>query len=214
MKKFFIPVQMEIKLNLDEILKICKRKKVSVCSPIQYIEEARKVEKFLKKNGIRVLSSKCLTTGEYNQVLGCDVSACHKDSDIYLYLGDGKFHPIWIAYKTNKPTFIIGEQIKEVNKKEVESLRNYIRYSKLKLIESKVVGVIVSLKPGQNRIKLANELKKKFKDKEVYVFLMDNVDPNELNDFNVDIWINTACPRLIDEREKFLKPIINVGEIL
>ena len=213
MKRVFIPVQMSIKINYDDVLEISLGKEVSICSLIQYIKEAHKLANFLKDKGVSVLMKKCLTTGEIGQVLGCDVSACDPNADLILYVGDGKFHPLWIAYKIDKPVFVVGEKIKRVNEDEVKRLRNYVKYSRVKLAEADRVGIIVSLKPGQNRLKLANELRDKLKPKKVYIFLMDNVDPDELNDFDVDIWINTACPRLIDEREKFIKPIINVGEI-
>ena len=213
MKEYFIPVEFKMNVNIKEIERIAGKKKITLCSPIQYINVLREVERKLKKNGIKVVLNKCITTGVYGQVLGCDASAC-KEGDIVFYIGDGRFHPIWIKYKTRKKVYVVNESgIKEIDNREVEKMEKYVEYTKLKFYEAKKVGIIVSLKPGQNRLKLAKELKKKIKDKDVFIFLTDNIDPNELNDFNVDIWINTACPRIIDERKKFFKPIVNVGEM-
>ena len=213
MKVYFLPVEFEMKIDLKKIEKIADGNSITLCSPIQYIKVLKRVERELKKNKVNVILNKSITTGEYGQVLGCDISAC-KDGDIVFYIGDGRFHPLWIKYKTGKKVYIVNNSgIKELDNAEIEKMKKYVKYAKLKFYESKRIGIIVSLKPGQNRLKLAKELKNKIKDKDVFIFLTDNINPNELNDFNVDMWINTACPRIMDERDKFLKPIVNIGEI-
>ena len=54
---------------------------------------------------------------------------------------------------------------------------------------SKKIGVIVSTKPGQEKLQLALKLG-------YPVFVCNEVDENELENFQMDYWINTACNRI------------------
>ena len=72
----------------------------------------------------------------------------------------------------------------------------------LKFLSSKEVGIIVSTKPGQEKLKKAFELKNKLKDKNCHVFLADTIDPAEFENFPfIECWVNTACPRFADEKK-------------
>ena len=208
----YIPINYDIELDFDSILSNVFGK-VGICATVQYLKVAKKLAEFLKSKGIEIVSKKCASTGEEFQVLGCDATACDSSADMYIYIGDGKFHPIWIQYKTGKKV-LNAISNKFVDDSEVNSLRAHVRAAYLKFVNSEKVGVIVSLKPGQNRLELAKSLRTKFPNKKFYILVMNDIDANQLNDFPVDIWVNTACPRLIDERDKFIKPIINVGDLL
>lgn len=74
-------------------------------------------------------------------------------------------------------------------------------------------GILVSTKDGQYRLKKAEELKSKIeaKGKKAYLFVGDELSPNNLLPFKVDCWINTACPRITDDEHN--KPVLNLGEI-
>ncbi len=50
-------------------------------------------------------------------------------------------------------------------------------------------------KPGQFKLDEALKLKKKT-NKKAYIFLADNITEEELENFNLPIYINTACPRI------------------
>ncbi len=208
----YIPLDYDVELNFDEIYEKVKGKKVGICATVQYLKKAKELKEFLESKGVKVVIGKSASTEEEFQVLGCDVTAC-KGAEVYIYIGDGKFHPIWIQYKTGKKV-LNAISMNFVDESEVQKLKNYIKGAYLKFIQAKRIGIIISTKPGQNRLELAKSLKEKFPDKKFYIFVMNDVDPNQLNDYPVDMWINTACPRLIDEREKFLKPIMNVGDLL
>ncbi len=208
----YIPLEYDFEVDYSKLFEICKGKKVGICATVQYLNKAKEIENKLKEKGIEIIEGTCASTGEKFQVLGCDITACNKKVDLFLFIGGGKFHPIWIQYKTNKKVFdVISNEF--IDESEVQKLRNYIKGAYIKFLSANRVGIIVSLKQGQNRIELAKKLKKEL-GKKAYIFVMEEVDPNQLNDYPVDVWINTACPRLIDERDKFLKPIINVGDLL
>ena len=69
------------------------------------------------------------------------------------------------------------------------------------------IGILVSLKPGQQALKAALKFAQDCK-KEVYVFLGDEIDINRLEDFNdIGLWVNTSCPRLEGKNIISLKDI-------
>ena len=70
----------------------------------------------------------------------------------------------------------------------------------IKFHSSKEIGIIVSTKPGQNKLEEAKKLKNKFPDKNFYFILFDNIDYNQLENFNfIEAWVNTACPRIEED---------------
>ena len=76
------------------------------------------------------------------------------------------------------------------------------------------LGVLVSMKPGQNQFKRAVELKKTLKDKEVYIFVSDTIDFSQLENFPfIECWVNTACNRIMDDMDKFQKPLVDLADI-
>ena len=88
-----------------------------------------------------------------------------------------------------------------------------------KFLMAKKVGILVSIKPGQfhpkiyaglkEKIEYANRIRNKIKNKEAYIFVGDNFDLNELENFrDIEVWINTACPRIEG------KNLLNAEEVL
>jgi len=69
-----------------------------------------------------------------------------------------------------------------------------------KILSEDKIGIIVSLKRKQYDLKKAEKLKKKleknFEKKKVFIFLTNNVEEKELENFPIKAWINTACPSL------------------
>ena len=63
----------------------------------------------------------------------------------------------------------------------------------------------------EGALKEAETLKKKLEksNKEVYLFLSNNINPAEFENFPIDCWVNTACPRLDFDSRK----IINAGDL-
>src|SRR3989344_880682 len=131
-------------------------------------------------------------TNEKMQILGCD---CYEDSfqdniiensDAILYIGDGLFHPkalllSQIKSKNFKPIIIfdpIANKIKEINKKDIEKqIQKYKRNLKL-FINSKTLGILVTIKPGQQYLNSAKNLKEKLKEqgKKAYIFIDNNIN--------------------------------------
>jgi 2-(3-amino-3-carboxypropyl)histidine synthase len=150
------------------------------------------------------------------QVLGCNFSAARAEiCDEYLYIGSGEFHPLGVALSTKKRVLAADPFSGEVH--EVDPSRVLRQRSAViaKSLDAKVFGIIVSSKNGQQRLELASSLKKcaKRHGKEAYLILIDLVTPDQLLQFKVDAFVNTACPRLaVDEVGRFPSPMLTPQE--
>jgi len=202
MDTHYIPTKIIIKelKNFDKLLNILP-KKVGIVTIIQYLDIAKKIKKILEEKGFVVYSKKSEFYPEMI-ILGCDVSAADVNTDTILFIGSGRFHALEIARKLNKNVIIYDPItgnilfIKDDNfETKVTLLLSEIKYSKK-------VGIITSIKPGQYYIQKVLRIKEELekKGKEVFLFLADNINFEEFQNFpDIDFWIIAACPRLIDD---------------
>ncbi len=216
----------KLELCKDTLDYLRKYEKVAVYASVQFVHHLDEIKQQLRRQEIEVVTSRPARCHVEGQLLGCD---CSKESlnlkeevDCFLYVGDGKFHPLALVY-AQKDGFKevicddpIGRKMVVFGKKEVEAVLRKHKGSLLKFHTSKKVGVIVSIKPGQEQLKLALQLEKKHLGKKFYYFLDDKVSFDQLENFPfIDVWVNTACPRIgLDEQEKFRRGVVNIGEIL
>lgn len=222
----FIPAYSNIDLKpcvLKAIDKIAGYRNIGLFSSIQHIHQFNVIKELLEKNGFNVYSSQSSDEGMvYGQIIGCNLSAAMKirdKVDIYISIAGGYFHGIGLALVTGRKVLNIDPYtcrsifLDKICKKIIAQRLFYIS----KAIEAKSFGIIVSLKHGQFRINIAEKVKKRLvginRNAEIIVF--DEVNPDLLLNFNkFDVYINTACPRIaIDDAERFMKPILNIGEI-
>ncbi|MDD4352951.1 MAG: diphthamide synthesis protein [Candidatus Nanoarchaeia archaeon] len=156
-------------------------------------------------------------------VLGCNVNSINNfKGDIIIFVGDGVFHPLMIKKKhLDKKVIILNPKDlseKEVLESDVKKFinREFISLERLKM--AKKVAIIACTKPGQERIKISELLKKKLEaqGKKVYLLLAETINPDEFMNYRgFDILINTACSRIgLDDYSKFNIPIINYEIVL
>jgi 2-(3-amino-3-carboxypropyl)histidine synthase len=110
----------------------------------------------------------------------------------------------------------ISEKISLVDTKEANRLITKITVKREQVLNAQRIGILVSTKPGQQRMKRAIHLKKELaaKGKEVFVFVSNEIIPESLLDFpDIEAWINTACYRLIDESSRFERPIVDLEDL-
>ncbi|MDP2672359.1 MAG: diphthamide synthesis protein [Nanoarchaeota archaeon] len=224
----------EIKVTdkLKNYLKEKNIKSIALFASVQFTD-LKNFIKELEKNKIKVNITKAKRTNENIQVLGCD---CYEDSfkeniiknsELILYVGDGLFHPkaLLLAQKkeikTNnfKPVVIFNPATNQINileKKEIEKqIQRYKRNLRF-FINSKTIGILVTIKPGQQYFNVAKNLKEKLKEqgKKAYIFIDDIININQLENYPfIQSWVNTACPRIgTDDIVNVEQPIINIKE--
>jgi len=189
MKVLFLNTKSRIDiLPLINKIKIREKGKIGLISIIQYVDLLKEIQTKLPNSVI------------IGQVVGCNLVNLSKEKvDAYLYVGVGKFHPIYVARKTKKPTYILNPETEEfflIKKQEIEQYeRNKLGRIK-KFLAAEHIGIIVSTKPGQENLALALDIKKKLK-KECFIFATNTLDLNELENFpKIQCWINTSCSRI------------------
>ncbi len=216
----------EIKLTkkLKDHLKKKKVKSIDLFASTQFAE-INEFLKELKKLKIKVNIQKAKRTNKPLQILGCD---CYPDSfekslksDMILYLGDGMFHPKALILATDKPITIfdpISDRIKIVDRKDMQKELNRKKANLKKYLTAKTVGILVTIKPGQQYFLAAKKLKEKLEkeDKRAYIFIDDTLNPSNYENYPfIDCWVNTACPRIgTDDIVNINNPMINLRDAL
>lgn len=198
--------------------------RIGLATTVQHIHQIEAVHQMLLAKGVNgVIGSGVGKTPLDGQILGCSygtVIAVKDDVDAYLYIGGGRFHPTGIVMSTGKPVVLANpyngsvSQISEEDLMEVAKRRMAaVTYAK----NSKVFGFLVSSKPGQNKLQLAEEYTKKLDGlgKTSVILFMDEVRPEHVNNYTEpEVLVNTACPRIaIDGIDGIDRPMITMNEL-
>jgi len=203
MKQIFIPAKIKSKVNKSKILEISKKlpKNLAIAYSIQYQEIANEIK--------QILSEKHKIT-QFIQVLGCSKSKFPKDVKAILLISSGRFHAISLAKESNLPVYTLeSNKLNKISKQEIESLNKKQKASYIKFLNADKIGILISTKPGQENLKKAIILKSKLKNKKSYLFISNEINTKEFENFpDIQSWINTACPRL-----DFDSSVINIDKI-
>lgn len=214
MKTLYIEARSKKQIPLGNLVKI-KENKIGLISTIQHLSQLSRVKTELEKQGKETFVGKGILTQHKGQVLGCDVGAGLKVAnkvDAFLYLGTGDFHPLHLALKTKKPIHLLHPSgiLEKFPKETAEKFLKQKKAAYLHFLHEDKIGIIVSLKPGQENLERALLVKEKLeqKGKNAFIFLCDTIPFDELENFDCKVWINTACPGLQLEKD-----FLNVADI-
>lgn len=228
------PFSGTVELSKDTLtyLKKKKYKTVALYASVQFVNNLDAVRKQLQQHNIQAVTSHADRTHVQGQLLGCDnyhnslnMSREEvKESDCYLYVGDGKFHPLALVYaqkdRHEMKEIVCNDPIqKKMSLMGVAGLKKILlkyRASLMKFLTAKTIGVIVTIKPGQEQFRPSLMLEKRYANKKFYYFIDNVVSFDQLENFNfIDVWVNTACPRVgFDDQEKFTGGVINLNDAL
>ena len=206
---------------LDKTVSDKLPKKVGLTATVQFLDQIPSLKQQLEAAGKTVLLDKQRQRYQ-SQLLGCDATAGEKlqgDVDCFLYVGTGLFHPIWLAVNVTKDIFLYDPFTKELEKMDRGIAKRYHMKRQAhikKFYASKNIGVLVSMKSGQGNFEKAMKLKKELEQqgKNIYLFVFETLDFSQPENFPfIECWVNTACPRIFDDYEKFSKPLINMDDI-
>ena len=203
------------------LLRASGAKKVSLVFPVQHLKNAEKMKERLEKEGLIVLLGKGGSHVRHaGQVLGCDGTAAFsgaaKNADTVVYFGGGKFHPTGIP--SGKPVLCADPHLQDAYWITDEIARQEKRRngSLLAASEARTFGILLSTKNGQFNMpgaQLAKKLLEK-KGRRAEIVVANEFSPIALANFlKFDAYINTACPRIVDDREAYGKPVVNIADI-
>jgi diphthamide biosynthesis enzyme Dph1/Dph2-like protein len=228
----FIPAKYTKKIIIpDSIIKKLP-KRLMIFSSIQFSDQLPDIMARLELKGIKAISIKSKNflydgmASEKGQLLGCnaeifDTTNYGDKFDAFMYVGDGTFHPKALLVNNRKDIYCYDPKIKKLDvlKKEMyNEMHKRTKGSILKFLTSKNIGIIVTTKRGQNSLKraelLKNKILKKWPDRNVFMFICNEINFGELENFNfIEIYVNSACPRIgHDDTIRSPKPLINIGD--
>ena len=219
MKIMMVESRYKGKINLSNLDASALPKNIGLATTVQFLDFVDEIKQYIESKGKKIFIDKMKQKYE-GQLLGCDTGAAEKikdNVDAFLYIGTGIFHPLGIALNIDKDVFCydpIHAIMSKIDKTQVEKYNKKRKGAYLKFMEATEIGILVSLKPGQNNFKKAIELKKQLNDKNCYIFVFDTLEFNQIENFPfIQCWVNTACNRILDDYEKFPKPLIDLSEM-
>jgi len=192
MKILYIPAvqkNLEIRLEKNQVAKLPK--KIFLAYSIQYRDLADNIAEQLKQQGIKIQKKQ--------QVLGCS-KILNKNNLPILLISTGRFHADNLMLQTPILYVLEENRIIRIPQAEIDSLKARKQTALIKFLKAEKIGILVSTKPGQEKLNKALKLKKHLENqkspKQAYIFMSNNIDIRQFENFNIDSWVNTACKGL------------------
>ena len=195
----YYPWKINVDIDYNAMLELSKIKehRIALFSVIQHLHELDKIKDALESM-VREVSVK-------GQILGCwpnpDV-----DEDAVLIITSGQFH----ARPFNKPVYIFNTETKKLVKLDMRSEKK--RFANIeKAKDATIFGILISSKSGQFQNPDDIEKMLQAKGKKTVKIIMNEITQERLEGLKVDAFINTACPRIVED--VFHRPIINAEDV-
>ena len=210
----FVPVSWDFDVQaLARVVPLLHAQKIGVVTTVQHVHLLDEVVTFFGTFGIEAVvaegSGRAPLRG---QILGCCFDAARNTgADEILFVGTGLFHPLGIRLATGARTIAFDPFTGAATVVDTERLLRrravYIEQAR----QAARIGIIVSAKSGQQRLSLARRLAAQ--SARAVLILMTEVSPDELLNFGMDCYVNTACPRLaFDDQDRFPVPLVTPQE--
>ncbi len=219
----FIPAtyQGDVQLPEGAIQQLPER--IALFGSIQFMPYLEKVKQALEQAGKQVTlheSKNYYYQGRKTlkgQLLGCNLETL-PETDAFLYIGDGMFHPKILAVKNPQPIYIynpLSGLFEKIDTADIQRMKQKRDAAYKHFLTATQIGVIISTKPGQNQLQQALKLKERFPQKTFTFIVFNTLDFNELENFPfVQAWVNTACYRIgYDDLLKVEKPLLNLDDL-
>ncbi len=205
---------------LDSLSSLPER--VGLLATVQYLGLIPKVKSILESSGRKVLvgegDRRIMHPG---QVLGCNCTSAEAiadDVDGFLFIGEGDFHPLAAAFGMQKQVLVLNPVTGEV--RDMAETRDRILRRRFAAIqgakEAESFLVIVCSKIGQNRSEEADAIVRMLKDngRRAQKVVIEEISPMALMSYQVDAFVNTACPRIaMDDSARYPKPMLTPLEL-
>jgi 2-(3-amino-3-carboxypropyl)histidine synthase len=197
-------------------------KKLGLVCSIQHIHQIEEVKKFYEHLGKTVSIPPKKGFAHYDgHVVGCEYNSLKtisKEVDAFVVIGN-QFHSLGAALAVTNPVFLLDTYNQEVV--DMSPLRDKVRKQRFAAIErvrnSKKVGIIVGMKPGQ-KFGSFKVIKKKYEaaGKEVVVLTMSEITKDKLVNFNgINAFVELACPRIaVEDYDRYDQALVTFRESL
>lgn len=195
--------------------------KVALYAPIQHLHQLDKMEKILSdKNYETIIGKGNCRIKNPGQVLGCNYSVRVQDADTHLYLGTGRFHPIGLSFSLMRDVLLYNPSTGEVDTIDEKDRDAFLRKrfaAIVKAEECSKIGIIVSRKKGQRRMKIAKDLQQigEEEGKKIIIIEIDEIKKDSIDDLGLECAVNTACPRIaLDDSDNYDTTLLTPDELM
>ena len=205
MKRLFVETHYHGDLTIPKDVMSKLPSKLILTMPVQFLPGLDRIKKQLESAGKEVEIYRGLHDKYAGQILGCDVFTYNTKMPAFLYIGDGMFHPTALLYENEKTVYCynpFNEKFIILEETYLEKLQKKKKGVYIKFLHSTNVGILVTTKPGQMAFSAFEKLRDSLeaKGKTVFMFMADEINLSMLDNFNfIDVWINTACPRIVED---------------
>ncbi len=195
--------------------------KVALYAPIQHLHQLDNVEKILfDRNYETVIGEGNSRIKNPGQVLGCNYSVRVPDADTHLYIGTGRFHPLGLSFSLMRDVVVYNPstgQVDMIDEKERDDFLRKRFAAIVKAEECSKIGIIVSRKKGQRRMKTAKALQRigEKEGKEIIIVEVDEIKKRSIDDLGLECAVNTACPRIaLDDSGNYDTVLLTPDELM
>ncbi len=199
----------KIEINFDDIdISPIKENTIGIVTTIQHTDVLGDAQKFFESKGKTAIIG--------GQILGCWAISAEKIEekiDAFVFVGSGHFHPLALK-DAKKPIYVIDVEKRTTEKLDTAAFEKRRWANIFRARDAKSFGILISTKEGQKELLgAAKDIKKKLEDgqKSALIIVMDEITDAKLQGIRVDAFINTACPRLLDDT--WSKPVINAQDV-
>jgi 2-(3-amino-3-carboxypropyl)histidine synthase len=198
-------------------------KRVGIVTTAQHVNKLQEMADAMKAAGFEVFAGRGDNRlGTAAQLLGCNYTAgtsIEDDVDGFVYVGSGDFHPIAIAWGTDKPVVLADPYSGEV--RTIEDVMDRLMRQRFAAIQraqgARSFGILVGTRVGQERMKLAQGLQRMLEreGKEAHLVALDFFSWDNLQYFrHLDALVNTSCPRITtDDYARYPMPMLTPPEL-
>ena len=214
MKTMFINASFDKEVRISRKIIDKLPRSLMLFTTSQFINQLESIKKQLKENGKEVKTIKTGHASNEGQLLGCTNEVIKEKFDAFFFVGTGMFHPTALL-KNDKEIYYydpVNDNLAKISLNDIKKLKKKRLGALKKFYNARKVGFLITVKPGQNRFNECIKIEEKFKDKEFYYFVDNTVNLSSLENFPfIDVFINTCCPRMIDDESRVT--IVNMNEL-
>jgi len=188
---------------------------IGLVATVQHVHALDEAKRVLERAGKTALIGKAALPGMHDgQVLGCEFSTAEVPCDELLFIGSGAFHPAGLALYSGKRVIAADPFTHQLTVFEPDELRKKRWGAIARALDAESVGILIGLKSGQERLSAARRLKRQAESKGLTAFLIAQAEITEerLLGFHVDAFVNTACPRLVEDLTQLRRPVLTMAE--
>ncbi|NYT05238.1 MAG: diphthamide biosynthesis enzyme Dph2 [Methanomicrobiales archaeon] len=198
---------------LDAAVPLFEGREIGIVTTVQHAHLIDAMAERLRSQGfVCRIASPGGRTPLPGQILGCTFEAARMTgAPEILYVGTGMFHPLGVRLATGARVVALDPYTGIASLVDADRLlrKRYARIESAR--QASTIGILVSLKSGQQRFDLARRLETL--DSRAFLITMREITPEGLLNLGCDCYVNTACPRLAyDDQIRFPAPVLSPPE--